>query len=112
MLEGQSLQPPSPVHLVAGRNAGGDIEIEWVRRSRLGWLWSGGGDAPLAEETESYRLTIVGAASRREIALNEPRFTYPAEQQAADGAEGTLQIEVVQIGTHAQSRAAILVLDQ
>jgi hypothetical protein len=53
-----------------------------------------------------------GAASRREIALNEPRFTYTAEQQAADGAEGPLQIEVVQIGTHAQSRAAILVLDQ
>lgn len=66
MPSGVSLRPPSPVHLRA-RIAGGDLAINWVRRSRAGWRWIDGADAPLAEEAEAYAITIAspGRPERR-----------------------------------------------
>jgi hypothetical protein len=108
VVTGQALRPPEPVHLRAVRSGNGDLELSWVRRSRAGWAWSDGADVPLGEETERYQVTIVGAGFRREVSSGESRFTYSALLQAADGAAGTIDIEVVQLGTHAQSRPARL----
>lgn len=109
-ISGQAMRPPSPVHLRAIRKAGGDIAISWVRRSRAGWAWLSGSDAPLGEERESYRLLLSGAGFERAVSLAQPSYIYTAVEQAADGAAGAIAISVLQIGTHAQSRAAEIVV--
>ncbi len=50
--------PPCPVHLAA-TSADDGVDLSWTRRSRLGWRWIDGIDAPLGEETERYRVTIA-----------------------------------------------------
>ena len=107
-IEARALVPPSPVHLRAERLAGGDLLIEWVRRSRNGWNWLGGGDAPLAEESESYVVKLSGQGFGRMSRVVQPSFTYTAAQQAEDGSVGTILIEVEQIGTHGSSEPARL----
>ncbi|HEX8528202.1 phage tail protein [Allosphingosinicella sp.] len=109
-IAGESLRPPSPVHL-RGEWAGGDIVIAWVRRSRLGWSWESGGDAALGEEQERYRVTIAGAGSVRTAEVAQPSYVYTASEQALDGESAPLSISVVQIGTHAESRPANLIFD-
>lgn len=59
---GVSVRPPSPVHLRA-RVDGDGLAISWVRRSRAGWRWIDGADAPLAEEVEAYAITIAAPGS-------------------------------------------------
>lgn len=57
-LSGASLRPPSPVHFRITERGGGYATLRWARRSRAGWRWMDGTDAPLVEENESYRLTF------------------------------------------------------
>jgi len=111
IIEGESLRPPSPVHLRAVRTATGDIVLSWVRRSRQGWTWTSGSDTPLGEESELYRLTISGAGFERIAESTEAGFVYTAAQQSADGAAPPLQIAAVQIGSFASSRPALLTID-
>jgi hypothetical protein len=103
---GQAMQPPSPVHLRAETMANGDLAISWVRRSRNGWVWLSGSDAPLGEEAEAYRLMLTGAGFARSIDLTVPTYIYTAAQQVQDGWVGPLHVRVVQIGTREVSRAA------
>jgi len=110
LARGRALEPPSPVHIEARRDPDGAVHLSWVRRSRIGWLWGEGGDAPLGEDREAYRLRLSGGGRERVVVLSEPRLTYSAADQIADGASGPLSIEVVQIGTHALSRPATLSL--
>jgi hypothetical protein len=58
-LTGASVLPPAPVHLRV-RREGTVATIAWVRRSRAGWRWIDGVDAPLAEEAEAYRAAVRG----------------------------------------------------
>ena len=109
-ISGESIRPPSPVHLGARRLGNGDVAIGWVRRSRQGWAWASGGDTPLGEEREAYRVEIAGDGFGRTVDTDRPGHVYTAADQAADGAGGTLQISVRQLGTHAVSRPATLVL--
>ena len=82
---GRALRPLSPVHVRGSRVAGGDIELRWTRRSRQGFDWIDGADAPLGEETERYALTTrSGGPVLRAISTFESRFTYTAADQAAD----------------------------
>ncbi|MBX3562451.1 MAG: phage tail protein [Sphingomonas sp.] len=108
---GESLRPPSPVHLAAERNGAGDILIRWVRRSRGGWVWQSGADTPLGEEREAYRLTLSGDGFARTIVLDAPHHVYSAALQASDGLSGPLGIVLSQIGTHAASRPALLTFE-
>lgn len=105
MIEGAALRPPAPAHLVAEHLAGGDIRLTWVRRSRDGWDWRDGGDAPLAEEAERYVLTING----RTILLDTPGYIYGDFEQAGNGGP-PFAIAVRQSGTFAASRPAILTI--
>ncbi|WP_010184833.1 phage tail protein [Sphingomonas sp. PAMC 26605] len=57
-LRGRSVVPPSPVQLVARELGTGDVAVSWVRRSRNGWRWIDGVDAPLGEEREAYRIVL------------------------------------------------------
>ncbi len=101
-VEGLSLRPPSPVHL----RYGGD-EIRWTRRSRAGWSWTSGADTPVGEEAERYRVTFAGDAGMRSVEVAVPRLPYGPTERLADGA-GAVTVSVVQIGTFASSRPAIL----
>lgn len=105
-ISGESVRPPSPVHLHAERLANGDIQIWWVRRSRQGWAWATGEETPLAEEREAYRVTVAGPGFERSAGTAAPSFLYAAADQAGDGASGPIAISVVQVGTFASSRAA------
>jgi hypothetical protein len=107
---GAALRPPAPVHLTARRRDDGGFDIHWVRRSRTGWAWTDGADAPLGEEGEAYRLTISPAGGpARSYDLSEMAFHYPASVVADDLIAGPeVQLSVVQIGTGAASRPATL----
>jgi hypothetical protein len=106
---GATLQPPSPVHLSARETEAGDLDINWVRRSRQGWAWLSGGDTPLGEEAERYRLAITGEGFERIVEMESPAYLYSAAARAEDGA-GPLQISVRQAGTFAASRPAELAI--
>jgi hypothetical protein len=98
------------VHLGAIETQDGDLAISWVRRSRLGWAWTDGADTPLGEETERYRLTLAGPGFSRTVETASPAHLYLAGARAADG-PGPLTLSVVQTGSFAASRPAILIHD-
>jgi hypothetical protein len=110
IVTGEGLRPPSPVHLRVERQQGGDLLINWVRRSRNGWAWMSGADTPLGEEREAYRVALTTGAGVRAVEVAQSAFTYSADLQAADGAAAGLSVEVVQLGTHAPSRPARLTI--
>ncbi len=99
---GRALQPLSPVHVRAERLSDGAIRIAWVRRSRNGFAWIDGSDAPLAEESEQYQLRIVAANGilERQLNVNESVLTL-AEQIAFAGqrlADFTIEIAQRSVG--------------
>lgn len=107
---GESMRPPSPVHVRAEIRPGGDIAISWVRRSRSGWSWPSGADTPLGEETEAYRLTLSGTGFERIVTVVQPFYLYTAAQQAEDGMTDLLAIAVTQTGTSAPSRPTQIIV--
>ncbi|MGJ3648027.1 hypothetical protein ACLB0R_06095 [Sphingomonas sp. GlSt437] len=105
-MSGASVLPPSPVHLIARREAAGGLTLSWVRRSRQGWRWADGVDVPLVEESERYRLTLIApGGTTSTIETSETSISVPAAATPI----GTV-IEVRQIGTAGESRPAITTL--
>lgn len=102
---GEGLRPPSPVNLTAEIEASGDLSIAWIRRSRQGFAWIDGVDAPLGEATEQYRVLITGAAGTLEVLAGQPSLTIASSELAAVGT-GAAGIEVRQIGDFAMSHPA------
>lgn len=84
-----SLKPYPVVHIGGGRNAAGDLTINWVRRSRLDGGWRDGVDVPLGEASEAYEVEVwsTGRATllRTFSGLSSPSVEYTAAQQVADG---------------------------
>jgi hypothetical protein len=95
VLTGASVRPPAPVHLRVERR--GDTRwLVWTRRSRAGWRWRDGVDAPLGEERELYRVAVgsrVAEVTVPELAL------LPGEAGVA---------RVRQVGTAGPSAAAAI----
>ena len=46
----------------------GGYAAQWIRRSRAGFAWIDGADAPLAEESERYRIELWYSGSRIRLA--------------------------------------------
>ncbi len=93
-LTGASLRPPVPVAIVRQGDAAG-----WTRRSRAGWAWNDGSDAPLGEEAERYRVSLTAPdGSVRDVAVD-------AAQLAGPVLPGTI-VTVRQRGTWAESAPA------
>ncbi|WP_394652442.1 phage tail protein [uncultured Sphingomonas sp.] len=92
-VEGDSVAPPSPVHLAIQHDADA-ARLTWTRRSRAGWHWADGIDAPLAEEGEMYLVAYGDAAIGAQIAVL-PEISVPGD---------AIAVEVRQIGTAARSR--------
>ncbi|WP_116084104.1 glycoside hydrolase/phage tail family protein [Tropicimonas sp. IMCC34011] len=98
--DGTGLRPYAPAHLRARAMPDGDIEIGWIRRTRIGGDSWQGEEVPLGEETERYRLRVLapGGAVLRETVTETPSFIYGAAERAADG-PGPLTLSVAQIST-------------
>ncbi|WP_293941014.1 phage tail protein [Sphingomonas sp.] len=105
---GEALRPPSPCAVNAVGNAGG-LRIEWVRRSRFGWGWSDGVDAPLGEALEHYQVRIAAGAVERVWDSDAPMLVLAASELSPFDA-GVVSISVVQVGDRAVSRAAVIIV--
>jgi hypothetical protein len=106
-LTGISVLPPRPVHLRTEPQAGGGALLRWTRRSRTGWRWQDGADAPLGEERERYQVRIVPAAGAELLETVEaPELLLSSELLSL----GALAIEVRQAGDHGLSPPAFLTL--
>ncbi|MGJ8536783.1 MAG: phage tail protein, partial [Parasphingopyxis sp.] len=109
IVHGRSVRPPTPVHLSARRETDGAIRFSWVRRSRIGWAWISGSDAPLGEEEERWRVSIEPAAGQSRTQETESAtLDYSVADQLADGTDavGTFVLSVVQLGALAESDPA------
>jgi Gene Transfer Agent (GTA)-like protein/putative tail protein len=94
--DGNGLRPYRPVHLRVS-NSGNDLNVEWIRRTRLdGDSWDLM-NVPLAEETEAYTVRVLmGGQVVRETIVAAPRWTYDATMRQADGLAGSYDISVAQ----------------
>lgn len=96
---GRATLPLSPVHLRGVWQADGGLMLGWVRRSRSGFAWIDGVDAPLDGTVERY---LVGWSAGGLVASAETsttQITIPAADVAALRAAGAvLAVTVVQIG--------------
>lgn len=108
-VSGVAMLPLSPAGLrIDGSDSAGFV-IRWVRRSRAGWEWRDGIDAPLGEEQERYAVALsAGGTALRSATLAEPVWTLSPETIAADRAAAggaSLAVAVRQIGDHGLGRA-------
>lgn len=98
-----ALIPYSPVQLGGGRNAAGDLTLNWVRRTRLSGGWNNYSDVPIGETTEAYEVEIYDATyttlKRTITGLTSATASYTAAQQITDfGApQSTVYWKVYQI---------------
>ena len=99
---GASVLPPAPVALRWTAAEGGGALVRWTRRSRAGWRWLDRVDAPLAEESERYRVAI-GA---RVLVTEAAEATVTAAERA-----GGVTVTVRQIGTFGDSAPAAIVVE-
>lgn len=87
--DGIALRPYSPVIVRALHQADGDIDVSWVRRSRLVARYNDlGVFAALGETTEAYRVKVYDnpvADPVRVIDVTTPAWAYAAADIATDG---------------------------
>jgi hypothetical protein len=103
VLSGESVRPLSPVALDARIDSTGALMLAWTRRTRKGFAWIDGVDAPLGESFEQYRVKFTGPSGSIEVITSAPTAQIPASQMASVGS-GQVTIEVRQIGDMAASR--------
>lgn len=84
--QGRTHKPYAPAHVDARKDAAsGDWTITWIRRTRLGGTWTGGGTIPLGETSEAYEVAILNGSSEvRVLSSITESATYTAAQQATD----------------------------
>lgn len=102
-MRGASVLPPSPVALRWREIGGGDATIGWTRRSRAGWRWIDGVDAPLVEERERYRVTLAWRDGTRTTETDAPGATLAASERS-----GGTTVSVRQIGSFGDSASTSL----
>ncbi|WP_135505086.1 baseplate multidomain protein megatron [Roseovarius aestuariivivens] len=96
--EGVGLRPFSPVHLRLSGQAGQDVTLSWIRRTRVGGDRWDTPDVPLGEENERYLVRVMsGPQVLREAIVSTPSWTYTAAQQIADGAAAGVELHVAQL---------------
>ncbi len=96
-IRGAGLRPYRPCH-VRALISGGDMDLSWIRRTRVdGDSWSAF-EVPLGEESELYLVRILeGGVVLREATTSAPSFRYSAANQVADGWAGGGLAEISQI---------------
>ncbi|WP_380783634.1 phage tail protein [Sphingomonas sp. R86520] len=105
VMRGASVVPPAPVHLRFAVEADGSATVRWTRRSRAGWRWIDGVDAPLAEEREAYRVTVTAGGTSRDIDVAVPLVSVTAAERT-----GSVGVVVRQRGMFGESLATELIV--
>lgn len=96
---GVGLKPLAPVHINAGRDAAGNIVIQWVRRTRIDGEWRDYADAGLGEASERYEIEIyVGGASVASLSSMQPSISWPlsAQRAVAGGPVSSMLVRIYQ----------------
>ncbi len=95
---GIGLRPYPVAHLTAQPQINGDLQLNWIRRTRLdGDNWQSL-EVPLAEANETYSLRVMaGPVLVREATVTRPDWTYTAAMQLADAAPAAVTIAVAQV---------------
>lgn len=79
----------APVQIGGGRNADGDVTINWIRRTRIGGEFRDYVDVPVSEASESYQVEIWDSdytiLKRTITSISSPTTTYSAADQITDG---------------------------
>ena len=93
---GRDKMPYAPVHLTATLS-GSDIDLAWVRRSRInGALTDLTGDVPLAEATEAYSVDILKAGTVvRTLTSTTSSVTYPSADISTDFGSTPTELSIV-----------------
>lgn len=89
--EAVGLECYSPVEVGAGRNASGDLVINWKRRGRISAEWRDYSDIPLGEAVESYEIDIMDSTFTtvlRTLTASSETVNYTVEQQGTDKPAG------------------------
>jgi len=113
---GVGLRPLSPVHVRGRKLASDDLELTWIRRTRInGDSWEQL-DVPLGEDVESYEIDVVeDGVVVRTIAASTPGAVYTLAEQVTDfGAPpAAITVDVYQLsavfGRGAATRATLYV---
>ena len=101
---GYATMPYSPCNLGGGRDASGNITLNWIRRNRIAGGWVDYIDVPMSEDVEQYNLTIYSSGTyatvKRQVTVTSPTYTYTAADQTTDfgGTQSTLYWDVGQLG--------------
>jgi hypothetical protein len=101
-LGGASVLPLSPTHVTWRELGDGDVAVQWIRRSRAGLRWIDGVDAPLGEEREAYRITLLYPDGRTD-AIDATATTITLSR--ASRISG-VELAVRQVGAHGESSPA------
>jgi len=96
--QGIGLRPYSPCHLRIVGSVGSDMDVTWVRRTRIdGDSWESV-EVPLGEAGESYLVRVMdGVTVVREVTVETGNWTYLSADQTLDGVSAPFQIAVAQI---------------
>ena len=97
-----ALRPLSVVRLEASRGSNGDINVSWIRRTRVNGELRDGVDVALDEEREMYgvRMSLSGGSFSKVFDVgSQEKLVYSHDQQIADGApsSGIINIDVWQV---------------
>jgi hypothetical protein len=105
-IDGLAIRPLPPVHGHAAKDASGNIDLRWKRRSRLDLGWVDGVDQAQAEDQESYRVALyVADQMLREWTVSENALQISASDMTGAGVPPNAQVifKVRQVGRFAQS---------
>ncbi len=83
---GVGLRPYAPAHLRILREPSGDVQLNWIRRTRIGGDGWESAEVPMGESAEQYRVEVLDAegAAVRSIETDAPEALYAAADQIAD----------------------------
>ena len=96
--DGVGLRPLSPVHMRSERTAAGDLEVGWIRRTRIGGDSWDGLDVPLGEETEAYVVRIEqNGTVLREAVIETPAWVYSSADEMAETGGAPYAVAVAQL---------------
>ncbi len=98
-VSGRALHPLAPAHLKVFARGNGDVEVRWARKSRAGFGWIDGVDAPIAEESEAYRLRFESAGIVHEVETGSAHYIFDAVAQSAvfGALPGAFNVAVAQL---------------
>ncbi|NSX56246.1 baseplate multidomain protein megatron [Parasulfitobacter algicola] len=95
---GVGLRPYAPCHLKLNESNNGDINVSWIRRTRIsGDNWNGL-DVPLGEAREAYLVRVMSDNKIiREVTSETAEWTYSGSMQTEDNLMNDFSVEIAQI---------------